>query len=139
MWLETLKNWINEILANSPSTGTTPNPNPNYVDVGVQTDATTLWETVKQWFFEVLSVRPSELSSMGYNKVERWRNKLESIQSVDQHDSESPLTTIGSAISSTLNNLIDPNESASNISEVIPESSQQSVDFLPLTTYIPFF
>jgi hypothetical protein len=61
MWYETVRNWITEI----PGTTT----NPQYVDVGV---------------------RSSELSSMGYNKVEKWRNTIDSTQSVSLHDSESP-------------------------------------------------
>lgn len=56
MWLESIRNWITEILGTTPN----PNSNPNYVDVGVQTNATSTWETVKQWFFEVCSVRGSE-------------------------------------------------------------------------------
>jgi hypothetical protein len=86
MWVESVKNWITEIL------GT--NPNPQYVNVGVQTNAPSLWSSVKQWFLEVCSVRSSELSSMGYNKVAKWRNKLDSDQSVDLHNSDSSLTTL---------------------------------------------
>ena len=79
---------------------------------------------------DVCSVRSSELSSMGHNKVNKWRNKLDSIQSVDHHDSESPLTTIafGSPNNSTLDKLIDPDDSASQISEVVSESNLQNVE-----------
>jgi hypothetical protein len=80
MWLESIRNWITEIL------GTTPNP--GYVDVGVQTNATTTWQTVKQWFLEVCSIRNSD---------------------------------------SSLQQLVDPNDSASQVSEVISESSIQNV------------
>lgn len=121
MWLESVKIWINDIL------GGTPNPNPQYIDVGVQTNAPSLWGTVKQWFLEVCSIRGSDLTSMGYNKVTKWRNKLDSTQSVDLHDSESPLTNIGFETESTLQQLVAPDDSASNISEVISLSNLQEV------------
>jgi hypothetical protein len=116
MWYETVKIWITEIL------GSTSNPNPQYVDVGVQTNAPSFWATVKQWFLEVCSVRSSELSSIGYNKVEKWRNNLGSIQSVDHHDSESSLTNLKFGSESDLQNLVNPNDSASQISEVVSKS-----------------
>jgi hypothetical protein len=122
MWLESIRNWITEILG-------TPT-NHQFVDVGVQTNAPSLWVSVKQWFLEVCSIRSSDLSSMGYNKVANWRNKLDSIQSVDLHDSESPLNHIafGSPNNSTLDNLVDPDESASQVTEVVSESSLQNVE-----------
>jgi hypothetical protein len=119
MWLESIRNWITEILGSGTS-----NPNPQYVDVGVQTNATTMWATVKQWFFEVCSVRSSELTSIGYNKVDKWINNLDSDQSVDLHDSNSPLTIYKFESESELQNLVDPNDSASQINEVV--SNQQS-------------
>jgi hypothetical protein len=122
MWLESIRNWITEILGSGTS-----NPNPQatgqYVDIGVQTNATSMWDTVKQWFLDVCSVRGSELSSMGHNKVAKWRNKLDDIQEVSLQDSESPLTTFRFGTDSPLQNLVDPNDSASNISEVVSESS----------------
>jgi len=63
MWLESIRNWITEILGSTT--------NPQYVDVGVQTNATSLWGTVKQWFLDVCSIRGSEISSIGYTKVEK--------------------------------------------------------------------
>jgi hypothetical protein len=60
---------------------------------------------------------------MGYNKVAKWRNKLDSDQSVDLHNSDSSLTTLKFGSDSELQNLVDPNDSASQISEVISESS----------------
>jgi hypothetical protein len=128
MWLESIRNWITEILgttSNTPATG-------QYVDVGVQTNAPSLWVSVKQWFLEVCSIRSSDLSSIGYNKVTNWRNKLDSIQSVDLHDSESPLTHIAfdspNTCNSTLDKLVDPDESASQVTEVVSESSLQNVE-----------
>lgn len=59
------------------------------------------------------------MSSVGNNKVEKWRNNIDSIQSIDLNDSESPLTTIKFYNNTELQNLLDPNDSASNISEVI--------------------
>jgi len=119
MWLESIRNWITEILgttSNTPATG-------QYVDVGVQTNTISLWDSVKQWFLEVCSIRGSELSSMGYNKVAKWRNKLDSDQSIDLHNSDSSLTTLKFGSDSELQNLVDPNDSASQISEVVSNSA----------------
>ena len=119
MWLESIRNWINDILG-------TPNPNPNYVDVGVQT-SNTFWETVKQFFIEVCSIRPSDLSSLiGKTKIVKRQNELDSVQSVDLNNSDSPLTTLKFGSDSELENLVDPNDSASNVSEVVSESNQQN-------------
>jgi hypothetical protein len=118
MWLESIRNWINEIL------GTTASPSgPGYVDVGVQVNTTSMWATVKQWFLEVCSIRSSEISSLGYNKVNNWKNKLDSDQSVDLHNSDSPLTTLKFESDSELQYLVDPNDSASQISEVVSNSA----------------
>ena len=122
MWLESVRNWINEILTGG-SPATSSHSGPGYVDVGVQTNATSWWATVKQWILEVCSVRSSELSSMGQNKVEKWRNNLNSDQSVDLHNSDSPLTTLKFGSDSELQNLVDPNDSASQISEVVSNSA----------------
>jgi hypothetical protein len=122
IWLESIRNWIYEILGSGTS-----NPNPQatgqYVDVGVQTNATSLWATVKQWFLEVCSIRSSQISSIGYNKVEKWKNNLDSDQSVDLHNSDSSLTTFKFESDSELQNLVDPNDSASQISEVVSNSA----------------
>jgi hypothetical protein len=120
MWLESIRNWINEIL--SP----TSNPNPQFKDVGVQTNAPSFFETVKQWFLEVYSIRSSELSSIGNNRVDKWRNNLDSIQSVDLHDSESPLTILKFGNDSPLQKLVDPNDSVSNVSEVVSVASPKA-------------
>jgi len=117
MWLESVRNWITEIL------GTPNNPTGQHVDVGVQTNAPSLWGSVKQWFLEVCSVRSSELSSMGNGKVTKWRNNLESVQSVDLHDSESSLTTRVFGSPDSFQSLVGPEDSASQISEIITESS----------------
>ena len=120
MWLESISNWITEIL------GTTSNP--QYVDVGVQTNATSLWTTVKQWFLDVCSVRSSELSSIGYSKVNKWINKLNPSTVESNH-------TITSAPSqSSLQQLVNPDDSASNISEVISVNNLQTVP----NTAIPY-
>ena len=129
MWYETVRNWINELLSttsNPPATG-------QYKDVGVQTNAPSLWSTIKQWFLDVCSVISSELSSIGENIVTNWRNDLDSIQEVSLHDSESYLTNIRFGTESTLKNLVGPDDSASNISEVISESNLQKVE-KPQTT-----
>jgi hypothetical protein len=131
MWLQTIKNWIDNILS-------TPNPNPQgasghsgqYVDIGVQTNGPSLsiWVQLKQWFLDIYSIRSSELSSIGFNKVSKWRNKLDSDQSVDLHNSDSPLTTLKFGSDSELQNLVDPNDSASNISEIVFEGPERVYD-----------
>lgn len=122
MWLESIRNWITEIL------GTPSNPSivEGYVDVGVQTNGTSLWTTVKQFFLEVCSVRSSELSSIGVGKVEKWINKLDYVQSVDLNDSDSSLTNIVFGSPDNLQQLVDPNDSASQVSEKI--SGLQNVE-----------
>lgn len=126
MWLESISNWITEIL------GT--NPNPQYV--GVQTNTTSLWGSVKQWFLEVCSVRSSELSSLGQHKVEKWRTNLDSVQSVSLHNSESPLTNIGFGSPNNIQNLVGPDDSASNVSEVVSESALLNLNELPAVSDI---
>jgi hypothetical protein len=124
MWLESIKNWINEILGSST-------PNPGYVDAGVQTmgPATSMWSTVKQWFLEVCSIRSSELSSLGQNKVvNKWINKLDSVQEVSLQDSESSLTNLRFGTESNLQQLVNPDDSASNISEIVSLSNLQDVN-----------
>jgi hypothetical protein len=49
MWLESVRNWINEIFSGGIF-ATSSHSGPGYVDVGVQTNATSVWATVKQWF-----------------------------------------------------------------------------------------
>jgi hypothetical protein len=118
MWYESIRNWIDELLSSPTQAG-------KYVDVGVQVDTSkSTWQTVKQWFLDVCSIRSSELSSIGENKVKKWRCKLDSTQSVDLHDSESPLTSLafGSPNNSTLDKLVDPDDSASQLSPIISGS-----------------
>jgi hypothetical protein len=126
MWLESVRNWINEILSTTPHS----QAGPQHVDVGVQTNGPSLWGTVKQWFLETCSVRSSELTSLGQNKVSKWRNNLDSIQSTDLHNSESSLTkiTFHNPNDSTLDRLVDPDDSASQISEVVSEANLQNVE-----------
>ena len=126
MWLESITNWINELLSSSsPTQASLPG---QYVDVGVQTNALSTWQTVKQWFLDVCSLRSSQLSSLGQNKVEKWRNKLDASQSVNLHDSESPLTTMAFGNGSELQELVGPNDSASQVSEVVSEANLQDVN-----------
>src|ERR1700744_106368 len=117
MWLESVKSWITEILSSPTQAG-------KYIDVGVQTNDTSIWNTVKQWLFDILSVRDSELSSIGINKVAKWRNKLDSIQSVNLNNSESSLTNLKFGTDSELQKLVTPDESASQISEIISEAEK---------------
>jgi hypothetical protein len=123
MWLQTVKNWIDEILS-------TTHANPNYVDVGVQAspvlEQASRWQSFKDWVLDCFSMRSSEYSSIGMRRVVKWRNKLDPNQSVDLHDSESPLTTLNFETESKLQNLVDPNDSASQVSEVISESALQT-------------
>src|SRR5919206_794486 len=73
-----------ESLVNTlPSENTTPIPIPepiphsvldssniNKVDVGVQTDVTSFWLTIKNWFLNAFCIRSSEIESIGYNNVQ---------------------------------------------------------------------
>ena len=61
--------------------------NLQYVNVGVQTDVTSIWGIIKNWFLNAFSIRSSELGSLGQYNVNRWRNNLDSIQSVSLNDS----------------------------------------------------
>ena len=76
------------------------------------------------------SIRSSEINTIGYNNVQNWRAGLDSTQSVNHHDSESSLTNIafGSSDNSTLNRLLNPNDSASQVNEVVSESPLQNVE-----------
>jgi hypothetical protein len=108
--------------------------NLQYVNVGVQTDVTSIWGTIKTWFVNAFSMRSSELSSLGPNNVNRWINNLDSVQSVSLHDSESLLTGVRS--NSTVQQLIGPDDSASQISEVLSGSqvveSASNVDVISI-------
>lgn len=102
--------------------GTTPNTNPQYVDVGVQTQTNTksTFQIVKDWFLEVCSVRSSELSSLGQNKVAKWRKGLEfpsSLNSTSNHTIDTTVTN------TSLDRIVNPGDSASNIKEVVSESN----------------
>ena len=122
MWLESVRNWINEIL------GTTTNPHASgqYVDVGVQTNGTSAWATIKQWLLEVWSTRSSEIESIGNRKVAKWIDKLESAaqpQDVLLHDSEGSLPKIEFGSPDNLQNLVGPGDSVSQVSEVVLENN----------------
>jgi len=128
MWLQTIRDWINELLSSTPA-------NPNYVDVGVQAtpvlEHASRWQSFKDWALDCFSMRSSEYSSVGVRGVDRWRNKLDSNQSLELHDSESPLSQLGlhnAEYFSTLENLVNPEDSASQISEVISEAHLQNVE-----------
>ena len=111
MWLESIKNWINDIL------GTSSNSNPNYVDVGVQTGIKSSWELFKESINKFFDLKTSSISTPNQVRVDTWRSKLNSDQSINLHDSESPLTNIRFGTDSPLQNLVGPNDSASQISE----------------------
>lgn len=97
----------------------------DYVDVGVQTESKSLWTTFKDWLRDVFSVNSSDVGSFGHDGVENWRGKLKSDQSVDLHDSESPLDGTSPIFNSTLDKEVEPFDSASQVSEVISESGLQ--------------
>jgi len=128
MWMQTIRDWINELLSSTPA-------NPNYVDVGVQAtpvlEHASRWQSFKDWVLDCFSIRSSEYSSIGMKGVDKWRNNLDSNQSLDLPDSESPLITLGlynAEYESSLENLVNPNDSASNVSEVISEANLQNVN-----------
>jgi hypothetical protein len=97
----------------------------NYVDIGVQTESKSLWLTFKTWLKDVFSVRDSDVGTFGHDGVDNWRNNLDSIQSVVHPDSESLLTTLGfnAPSESTLENLVNPDDSISNVSDIISVSN----------------
>ena len=70
MWYETVKNWITEILSGTPN----PQVSEQYVDVGVQAETKSTWQIVKYWFRETCCINSSELTSLGQNRVDKWRN-----------------------------------------------------------------
>jgi len=65
--------------------------------------------------------------SLGEKKISKWMDKLDSIQSVTHHDSDFSLTTRSDITDNTLQQLVAPDDSASQISEVISESDLQNV------------
>jgi len=138
---------VNTVISENTTPIPVPNPtplpilgpnNPNYVDVGVQTNVPgSLWGTIKQWFLDILSVRDSEFSSIGINKVENWKTNLDFIQSVDLHNSESLLSPQSN--NTYLEKLVDPNDSASNIGEVVFNVSAVSTNDVIDNSYIELF
>lgn len=68
MWYESIRNWIDELLSSPTQAG-------NYVDVGVQVDISkSTWQTVKQWFLDVCSIRSSQLSSCNSRVKTKLKN-----------------------------------------------------------------
>ena len=49
------------------------------VDVGVQTDVTSTWLAIKNWFVNAFSIRSSEIEPIAYNNVQNWRTNLDTI------------------------------------------------------------
>jgi hypothetical protein len=129
MWLESIRNWINEILGITPT--------PQYRDVGVQTGAKSLWQLFKESINKFYNLETNSVSTPNQVRVDTWMSRLNSNQSVDLHDSESPLTNLRFGKSSSeLQNLVNPIDSASNTShlpvpvnvgEVVSESNLQNV------------
>jgi len=58
-------------------------------------------------------------------KVEKKIDNLNSNQSIDHHDSESSLANVKIGINSILKNLVGPDDSGTNITEVISEANLQ--------------
>ena len=119
MWLESIRNWINDILRtpNQPASAT----GPNYVDVGVQTGTRSSWDLFKQSLKKFFNFDDgSSASTPNQVRINSWISELASDQSVDLHDSESLLTNLKFDTDSTLQQLIVPEDSASNVNEVIP-------------------
>lgn len=98
-------------------------PKHGYVDAAVQTESKSLWQNFKDWLRDVFSVNSSDVGTFGHDKVDNWRNNINSTQSVDIQDSESSLTNIKFGNTSDLQNLVDTNDSVSNISEVLSNNS----------------
>ena len=80
----------------------------NYVNAAVQTESKTLWQSFKGWLKDVFSVPDTEIGTFGHSKVEKWRDELNSVQSMDvtQHQD---LKGKGVAnVDTSLNNLVNP-------------------------------
>jgi hypothetical protein len=90
IWLNTISNWINDILGSTA--------NHQYKDAGVQTGTRSAWELFKQSFNKFYnfgsSNSGSRISTPTNVKVNAWMSELDSTQSVDHHDSESPLSVL---------------------------------------------
>lgn len=69
MWLESVRNWITDILGNGSAA-----PQPNYVDVGVQTGTRSSWELFKESFnnFFNLESSSSTISTPTNVRVNTW-------------------------------------------------------------------
>lgn len=104
-------------------------PTPQYVDVGVQTDVTSIWLTIKNWFMNAFSIGSTDVGSIGYNNVQNWRNNLDSVQEVSLHDSEGPLSSIVNTHESEL----VPSESASNIGDITTAITNTVIDYSQYT------
>ena len=115
MWLESIKNWINEILG----TGTTYNPQGQYVDAGVQTGTRSSWELFKDSLNKFFNLETGSVNTPSNVRIDTWRSRLDSNQSIDLHDSESPLTNLRFGTDSPLQNLITPDDSASQMVEPV--------------------
>jgi len=70
MWLESIRNRIEDILSSSPQVSG------QYVDAAVQTNTISTYQIVKNWFREVCSIRSSELTDLGQKKklINGWIN-----------------------------------------------------------------
>ena len=88
---------------------------------------------------EVFSIGSSEIDSLGYNHVQNWRNNLNSNQSVDLQDSETPSLRSTSEVSNkTIQNIVVPEDSVSNVGEVVSEViSDSSVSEATSTSPLP--
>jgi hypothetical protein len=105
----------------SESTNTSILANPQYVDVGVQTEPQSTWQIVKEWFIDTFSINSSEITSIGNTRVNKWVSELDSSQSTPSQNTISEISHLN------LSDTIQVADSASNVSEVVSESSLQNL------------
>ena len=84
----------------------------NHVNIGIQTESTSLWSLFKDWLREVFSVNCSDVGSFGQNKVSNWINNLESTQSLPSQN------VISQASVTNLDTLVNVDDSASNVTAI---------------------
>jgi LAGLIDADG DNA endonuclease family protein len=97
-----------------------------------------LAELFKDWLIDAFSINSTDVQSIGENAIINWKNNLDSIQSVDLHDSGTPLSS-PVEVTSELDKLLDPIDSASNISEVVSNVSTIYTTDVVDNSYIELF
>jgi hypothetical protein len=132
---------VNSVIVPSENVTPIPIPDPtkhSYVDAAVQTEFKSYWQQFKDWLQDAFSINSTDVESIGENAIINWKNNLDSIQSVDLHDSETPLSS-PVEVTSELDKLVDPIDSASNVCEVVSNVSTNSITDVVDNSYIELF